>query len=167
MKLNDILLNHDQLGSLYKDLLVQTEAPQGAVANVATTDSNQVLPPLKGKFRKKILWLVYEEEHPFLSEPDFQFLSQILVACRMNLDDIYLCNCHNLTGSPEQLAEQLGAVVVLASGLTDAWAPATETYQAVQRNNQTICQTDALQLIQADKNLKAKLWTSLKQILQL
>lgn len=170
MKLNDILLNQDQLELLYKDLLVTTslslphaETPASEPAQSAPT----ALPPLKGKFQKKFLWLVYEPEHPFLDEADFQFLSQVLEACRMNLDDIYLCNCFHSSLPLPGLLHELKPVTVIASGLPASWVTAATAYEPVQQQGTLVCKTEALSVIRADKTIKSKLWLSLKQILGL
>jgi hypothetical protein len=171
MNLNDILLNHDQLEQLYRDKLVTTDLSQQeasasapSAANAATT----ALPLLKGKYKKKFLWLVYEQQHPFLDEADFEFLSQVLEACRLNLDDIYLCNCFQSNLLPLELMQQLSPVTVIASGLPPAeWNASIPLYQPVQQKESTLCCTEALSMIRADKTIKSKLWFSLKQILGL
>lgn len=170
MKLNDILLNHDQLEMLYKDLLVQTDIPQPVAVAPATPSADPTpppLPPLKGKYQKKLLWLVYEQQHPFLDEADFQFLSQVLEACRMNLEDIYLCNCFHATLPLPELLQQLRPVTVIASGLPAGWSTAAPFYQPVEDHGAMVCRTEALSVIRADKTIKSKLWLSLKQILGL
>jgi len=164
MKLNDILLNHDQLESLYGDSLVHTEATETQDTKKPDTVLTSDFPPLKGKFKKKVLWMVADKEHPFLNESDFRFLSQVLEACRMNLDDIYLCNSSQSSLSVPEITAHVKPSILSGLSFNETL---NELYHPVSVNQITLCQTHDLSAIQADKSLKAKLWLTLKQILGL
>lgn len=162
MDLNNVDLSSKQINDLYKDSIVTIDSEFSA-SNQSPSELH-----LKGKFNQKILWVVDEADYPFLSDEDFQFLTQILNACKRNLDDIALLNINKETLHPSQLQEQIKPVIVIASGL----APERKLFQVPdytlsKQDAFQFLATDSLSQIRNNQSIKQQLWKGLKQLFEI
>lgn len=162
MELNNIDLSPQQINDLYRDSIVLIDSEFNAFKQSPSELQ------LKGKFNQKILWVVDEADYPFLSDEDFQFLTQILNACKRNLDDIALLNINKETLHPGRLQEQIKPVIVIASGL----APERKLFQEPdytisKQDGYQFLGTDSLSRIRNDQSLKQQLWKGLKQLFEI
>lgn len=166
MTLENIQLTDQQLHELYASHLVVT-ATDGKPAIAVTTEKAAVT-GITGKNNKQFVWIVNETQYPFLNDDDFQFLSEILTACRMNMNDIALVNyAHNKT-SLHSLAATLQAKHVVISATDQDWLQqATESYSLQQEQDYQLFITEDLSVLRNDKVKKTKLWLALKQMLGL
>ncbi len=162
MDLNNVDLSSKQINDLYKDSIVTIDSEFSA-SNQSPSELH-----LKGKFNQKILWVVDEADYPFLSDEDFQFLTQILNACKRNLDDIALLNINKETLHTSQLQEQIKPVIVIASGL----APERKLFQVPdytlsKQDAFQFLATDSLSQIRNNQSIKQQLWKGLKQLFEI
>lgn len=122
--------------------------------------------PFKGKNKKRILWVVYEPEQSYLSDTDFDFLSQIITACKMNMDDVALINAATKDFSVAEVLDQLNPVTLIFCGVPHTFLPFPINEYILyphQKRNYFVC--DSLNELQHDKVKKSKLWLVLKEIL--
>jgi hypothetical protein len=117
-------------------------------------------PKYLGENREHILILVHDPGAVYLEEKSFQFLLTILDACKLSMSAVALVNTAQNSATPESLAETLGSRVILGFGMN------TSAYEVQTIGGKTWLGGDALSLIEADRNLKGRLWSCLKQVCQ-
>jgi hypothetical protein len=162
MDLNNVDLSPKQINDLYKDSIVTIDSE----FNASKQSPSEL--HLKGKFNQKILWIVDEADYPFLSDEDFQFLTQILNACKRNLDDIALLNINKEPLDPSQLQEQIKPVIVIASGLTpERKLFQVPDYTISKQDAYQFLSTDSLSQIRNNQSIKQQLWKGLKQLFEI
>jgi hypothetical protein len=115
-----------------------------------------------------IILLVKNEEVTYLTDTQLKFLTGILNACKLNLNNIAALNIHqNKRLTYKKLSTDLNAKVVLLFGVTSQEIDLPFTipeFQIQSFNNQKYICTPGLDILEKDVELKKKLWTSLKQI---
>ncbi|MEJ8844673.1 hypothetical protein WG954_19925 [Lacibacter sp. H375] len=178
MSFENIQLTDDQLAELYGKQLVivekgdntikpetKTAKPAVAAEPVATTAALQ---GITGKNKKQFVWLVEEHYFPYLNDADFQFLGDVLTACKMNMEDIALVNVANNRNHFDELVQQLRPKFIIASGVqVDALPIQSADYRVQEQQGYLLCCTETLEAIRTDKSKKSKLWLALKQMLGL
>lgn len=175
MELNGLAFSQEQLAELYKDKLVVTEpvnepkmAKQAAPAVSVTTAQPKPSINIKGKNKKGILWIVQEPGQAFLNDADFEFLSQILTACKMNMDDIALVNLAHTPHAINEITDALNPSVVLFCGIEYQSLPfKLDEYIIYPHAKKQYFLSDSLQDLRNDKAKKTKLWLALKAIFSL
>jgi hypothetical protein len=161
MDLNKIILNDDQKESLFRNHLYQLEGS----ASVQPSSSIAV----KGNIKNGIIWLICEENYPYLNESDTQLLHKILHACKLSPDQIAMVNCFGSELSPDMIAAELNAKTLILSGLPESTDDILTTpfYEVCEWNNIKMIRTDSLEEIGKDQSLKTRLWNSLRQLFNL
>jgi hypothetical protein len=146
------------LASLYGHSLLQNDA--------TTVPENEGIKFL-GKNGKKVLVMVMHASVPILPDEELSFLTNILSACKLGLSDIAIVNCHQVhVEALQQLIAEEGKKVLmfglepLAIGLPINFPQ----FQLQPFDGRTYLYGPALSELQNDKNLKMKLWTSLKNL---
>ena len=160
MSLNNILLHPQLLSSLYSNVLIES--------SVATSVSDSQPLRYLGNNEKKILLFVSHSDVVFLSDSELQFLSNILSACKLGLNDVAIVNTHKLNVNmiDEVVAELdpktvfLFGIEPLAIGLPINFPQ----FQLQQFNKRTYLYSPDLFALENDKALKAKLWNCLKAL---
>lgn len=138
---------------------------------------NEPLPPSKkylGNYERKIIVLVNDDKHTYLSDGELEFLSGILNACKLNLAHIALINFNNNPLDFIQLKETMQPQCLLAFGINalEMQLPFDmPDYQVQQYNNCSIVTAPALSVMNNKtpeaKTEKTKLWKSLQKIFNL
>lgn len=165
MDFNHLQLTDQQIEELYSSHLVITE-PTAATQPVVKAKTSTV--GITGKNGKQFVWVVNEPDYPFLSDEDFQFLSEVISACKMNMDDISLVNIAQNNLAFDDLYKQLQPKILITSFLDQNWLPVSaESYTLKQQPAYQLYCTEALYIIRNDKAKKSKLWLALKQMLGL
>ncbi|MEQ1798763.1 MAG: hypothetical protein ABL872_12480 [Lacibacter sp.] len=165
MGFETIQLTGQQIEELYSSHLVITQKTGNLKPE---TTSKPAGTGITGKNKKQFVWVVNEASYPFLSDEDFQFLSEVVNACKMNMDDIALMNIAQNNLDFEQTIAELKPKILIVSFLDRNWIPANkETYTLQQEENFQFYITEELQVIRNDKVKKSKLWLALKQMLGL
>jgi len=178
MSFNNIQLTDDQLADLYGKQLVLVEKTDTAgkretkaVRPTTAPEPVAVTTPLQGitgKNKKQFVWLVEEHYFPYLNDADFQFLGDVLTACKMNMEDIAEVKVANNRNHLDETGQQLQPKFVIATGLqVDALPIQPADYRVQQQEGYLICCTEPLEAIRTDKSKKSKLWLALKQMLGL
>ena len=180
MSFEHIQLTDDQLADLFGKQLVLVEKSDSrskaepavtkpsvveqAASAIATTPQQGIT----GKNKKQFVWLVEEHYFPYLNDADFQFLGDVLTACKMNMEDIALVNVANNRTHFDELVQQLRPKFVIASGVqVDALPIQPADYRVQEQQGYLFCCTETLEAIRTDKSKKSKLWLALKQMLGL
>lgn len=163
MSLDDIQLAPSLAADLYKKTLVDIDNYQPA-----TSASTNAVFPVLGNNGQKVCILVKEPEFPFLSDDDLQFLTGILTACKLSLQDVALINlnkCAALNYASLQEHLQPSVVLFFGTGPADAEFPLEfPAYQLQKYNQQTFLAAPSLQQLAENKEEKKKLWLCLKTL---
>ncbi len=164
MDLNKVVFSKEQVSELYGNQLVASISSETIVS--AAKDEQHIT--FKGKNKKNIVWLIEEHDHLFLNDTDFQFLTKVIEACRLNLDDIALVNMNDAANELELIINQLNPVLLLVSGVSaNKISFNTQLYTIEQANGFTVFITDSVEDLRNDTAKKSKLWVGLKQILSI
>ena len=163
MSLDNIQLPDTILQGLYSKCLYDLEPNKSVLSDITASEINFL-----GNNQKKIIILVNSEAAIYLPDDELNFLLGILTACKLSMADIALVN---LAKNPDFkysfLTDQFKADKVFLFGL-NAGAIALPLefphYQVQQFNNQVYLSSVSLNEMQANKEEKLKLWTSLKKI---
>ena len=122
-----------------------------------------------GKNRSHILVIVSKGDAAFTDEEELQFLSSVLSACKLSLDDIAIVNAANLPAG----ADYLSLLRFFESRHILLFDVAPQTidlpfnfphFQLQQFDQHTYLSAPALKEIKMEKDLKTKLWSSLKML---
>lgn len=162
MPLNDRKLPAFVIGNLYRNSLVDADR-RPANNNGKSGDINFL-----GGNSKHILFLVKNENVPFLSGPELEFLSGVLSACKLNMSDIAVVNLYKTDDADhKQVIDLLAAETIIISGIESSALRLPfkiPEFQVQPFKNRKYLFTPGLDVIQNDKELKRKLWESLKNI---
>jgi hypothetical protein len=172
MGLNGLHFSQEQLDELFTDSLVITEksGKKGKISDPEPKKLIKELPeiPFKGKNKKGMLWVINEPDQAYLNDDDFDFLSQILTACKMNMNDIALTNIAHHNSSIQQIASSLNPKVIIMCGVNTSQLPFQfEEYKIIPHTNHQYFLTDPLSEIRIDKVKKSKLWLAMKTLYSL
>lgn len=154
-ELNNISLKQGLLAALYKEVLIARSGKY----------------PYIGGNAKRVLIMVQQDSPRFLSETDFPFLTRILNACKLSLEDVAL---FNIAHYPEANIEEWMAFftprIVLCFGITplELRLPVDfPLYQLQPWNEGTFLHTAPLCILSADTEERKKCWASLKRLFHL
>lgn len=124
--------------------------------------------PSLGNNRKNILLIVYHKEVLHLPDEELHFLTGILTACKLSIDDVAILNLNNHPGADyKQLAAHFKCRTVLLFGVEPARLGLPMNFPHFQQQafaNITYLFSPALVDLENDKLLKSKLWVCLKRI---
>lgn len=176
MNLNDILLSSDLVQEWYGNKLVLADAKttsaetagMNATTNQFARPKDEILPPIKGGLRKGVLWLVQEPESSFLNDEDFELLTKVLQACKLNWDDAGLMNVHPGRLPVATIVQHLKPRHLICCGIDAALLGETAPlYTPLEGYGCEVLVTDAVSAISSHKEKKVLLWNALKQMLQI
>ena len=173
--LNTIQLPANLLAELYKNNLVEIDPstpqvrPSVESKKVVGSDNAPAIQYL-GQNQKNVCLLVDYANDVHLPDNQLNFLTNILQACKLNLGDVAIVNCHRQPVSFTAIAEQLSCQFLLIFGLAapGIGLPDIPAFTIHETGNcQILCAgtVDSLNTASADsKLLKSRLWTCLKQL---
>ena len=177
MDLDQLHFSPAQLADLYRSNLVLVPGKEQAVVLPTSPVRQQEAGPLPaapaapvfmGRFEKKILWVIHAPGQAYLADADFEFLSQILTACKLNMDDVALLNNAAQQQPLREILEQLQPKAVLFCGVPHTSLPfAMQEYLLYPHQQRQYFVSDELSQLRNDKTSKSKLWLALKEILAL
>ncbi len=163
MSIDNIQLPAFLQKALFKNNLV---SPQIKPENKTKHNEEAVIEFLGGN-SKNIAFVVNNNENKFLNDHQLNFISGLVDACNISLDDIAIVNVASRKPvSYAGLAEQLSTCKVLSFGVTpaDLDLPFTIPFfqvQVFQEIDYIFC--PHLDELQEDKNAKKQLWASLQK----
>jgi len=183
MSLNNIQLNPSLLTELYKNSLVETddsmkpaEKKQAISSHAITTvEANQGASNAKaldwkylGEYKKNILIIVRYDDAPYLPNEQLNFLTSVLSACKLNLGDVAILNTATAPSAYyKDVQEKFKSSFIILLGLTpeEFGMPLNfPEFQVQPFNNCTFLYTPVLEILEADKVLKSKLWVCLRKM---
>lgn len=175
MKDDKIIIPDFLLAEMYKTNLHELDDSFYKLVNTEEISNNEhlIIENIKvlGKNERNILVLVNEKKYPFLPDDDLKFLSNILLACKLNLSDIGIINFAHFAVNFTICKEHFEAQKILLFGLTSAAIKLPFTvpdFQVQPYNECVILQSPPLSTLnhetQESKILKSQLWISLKKI---
>lgn len=159
--LNDIRLTPGMLADLFGQSLV---APIDNTRVKKTGPEPRIDIKFLGSNNRHIMVAVSDDRHTFLPETDLAFLTKMLDACKLNVGDVAIVNMATQPGTLEGIAEELGAEKLLCFGVV----PGKTSFERETVSGRQIVYAPALGEMNKDtpdaKQLKTKLWVSLKQL---
>lgn len=166
MSIDNIHLPHFIISDLYQKTLVDLSTPE----KKQLIQSNKEL-SFFGGYKQHIILLVNHPDTAFLTDQQLTFLSGILSACKLTLEDIGLLNiasAHEVSYT-DVINAFNPAIVIMFGVTTDAiHLPfIMPEFQKQSYNNQVYLAAPPLQLLENNKELKRKLWMALQQIFSL
>ena len=186
MDLNKIELTEEIVAELFKNSLVDASyEPERKMAGSIDKKFNSEIKTQKagskiknepspggikflGGNNKNILVLVNYPMPGYLPDDQLSFLTSILNACKINLQDVAVVNQHqNKECDYNQLTGQFNPKVILlfATDIEALQMPfGIPDFQVQQLNKITHLLSPSLEELQAEKGLKTKLWNCLQRI---
>ena len=161
MSLNNINLNAQLIVDLYPNSLIELDKKK---------DTKNTGLRYLGDNQKNITILVKNKEVPFLNDGEFNFLTSILGACKLNIADVAIVNLESNNINPEELTTDLNSKIVLLFDVTPAEINLPINFphfQVQQFNKRTYLYAPTFSFIENDKAVKIKLWQALKNIFNL
>jgi len=183
MSLNNIQLNASLLSELYRNSLVDfndsmkrvekkqtisTQAITAVEANQGATNANALNWKYLGEYKKNILIIVRYDHVPYLPDENLNFLTSVLNACKLSLADVAILNAATApSASYKDVQEKFKSSFIILAGLTpeEFGMPLNfPEFQVQPFNNCTFLHTPGLEILEADKVLKSKLWVCLRKM---
>ena len=169
MSLNKIQLPANTIADLYKNHLIEPGNIETKIKKEQpkTNDSISFL----GNNKKQVVVIVNYAKTTHIPDAQLNFLTSILTACKLNLDDIAIVNTgHTEAISFRTLFKQVPAQSVLLFGVSteSLLLPLNfPNFQVQFFDNINYLTSPSLEQIEKDKTLKTQLWTSLKKLFKL
>jgi hypothetical protein len=177
MGINHIRLSTELIAALYQETLVSEKDPNSDIELIKTgltQNKKDSVYPYLGKNINSICFLVYYPDDEFIPEDQLAFLQKILIACKLNLDDIALINTNRTPVELQVLKKMFQPRIIFFWGTTPVIAGIKQNFP-----DMTISSWENIQVfpvMQADLmsrdytkglELKRNLWISLKKLFNL
>jgi hypothetical protein len=163
---NDSQLPPFSIGQMYKNLIVELPDKEHPGEQLPAYSI-----PHMGENQQQILVMVKDITSKYISDPDFRFLSDILSACKITVDDIALVNFYSLESKNyAHIMKSLHPKAVLLFGISpmEIELPVNfPLFQVQSFRNISFLSSPDLNTIEGDKLVKSKLWLCLKQMFML
>jgi hypothetical protein len=166
MSLNQVKLTSELLAQLYQSVLVE-------MSGIASTKSYELEQPTAGKIKslgghkKKICIVVKEPDAVFLKDEQLAYLTRILMACKLTLEDVAIINIQDFAQPHyQQLQLEYPSSTCLVFGLSPQilQLPVDFPFFQLQKiENCTYLFAPALDLLEPQKTDREKLWQSLRK----
>ncbi len=159
MSIDNLRLNPLSILHLYEKNIVLT--------NLSKEVTKKVDKLYLGNNSKNITILVYYENATFISDDDLSFLTNILNACKLSLDNVAIINTRENYINWTNIIETTNPKQLLFFGVkpTDFGMPILFSEYHIQNYNNISCLlSDSINKLILDKNLKTSLWTCLKTL---
>lgn len=177
MNINHIELSPGTIAELYENTLTGTIDKENNTAMETRLKETKNEPGKSdeikalGNNRKHILILVKNQQAVFLLDEELNFLAEILLACRLSLDDVKLVNVHAHTGIIyKPLLEQFKSRIILLFDVEPGLIGLPVSfphYQLQAFSGCTFLYSPSLKRLENDKVEKSKLWVCLKRLFNL
>lgn len=173
MELNNIQLPEGLLADLYRSSLVETAENVPAISTVAEeTDAASVSEwQCLGNNQKNILIVVHYPDAMYLPDAALTFLTTMLGACKLGLNDVALVNIKNYPdASYKEMNSFFKSKIVLLFDIEPASFGLPINFPAYQLQafaNATFLFSPSLTELENDKLQKSKLWVCLKRLFNL
>ncbi|MFM1857745.1 MAG: hypothetical protein RLZ05_805 [Bacteroidota bacterium] len=166
MSLNQVKLPPELLAQLYHRVLVELPG-EPSIKNQPIEQSNTTKIKSLGGHKKKICIVVAEQEAVFLKDEQLAYLTRILMACKLTLEDVALINIQEVAHPNYQhLQQQYPSTTCILFGLTpqNLQLPVDFPFFQLQKiEGCTYLFAPALDLLEPQKADREKLWQSLRK----
>lgn len=167
MSINQLELTAELITELFKENLVSATPAEEETSPKTDTVGSQSQTKYLGKFKSKILVLVNEANVVFLQDKQLEYLTKILNACGLTVEDIALINLANEPHHTYRtLHQEFPSTLLLLFGVTPTALQLPidfPCYQLQKLERSIFLQAPALQQVEASKPDREKLWQSLKK----
>ncbi len=173
MNINDIRLPDQLLVELYRDSLIETGENPAKLEPLTVKMEPVASSGWKslGNNKKNILIITSNTNSIHLPDKELGFLTTMLGACKLGLDDVALVNLNNHPGTTyKELFDFFRSRIVLLFDVepADFGLPMKfPHYQLQAFANATFLYAPSLTELETDKLQKSKLWVSLKRLFNL
>ena len=181
MDLNTIDLPPSVIAELYGNALTETYLVSPDPSLLKSTVPEKTMIPVQpektggwrslGNNAGNVLVMVNNNEFSFLSDHELRFLTGILTACKLSLEDVALVNLHN---NPEATGKQLTGFFKSRIVLLFDIEPAAlglpvnfPQYQLQPFAGTTYLYAPSMEQLENDRVEKSKLWVCLKRLFNL
>jgi len=168
MSLNDIQLSPIIISALYKNSLVVISDDQ--LREAATEQSYKFL----GGNKKNIVLIAQSSDAVFVSEEHLAFITKLLGACKINLEDAAIINNAHSKATIGELKKQLVPKVLIFFGVEPTTIKLPLHFPMFKMQEYDGCMylyVPSLEELNHDNNegrlLKSKLWVCLKNLFEL
>ncbi len=161
MSLNSIQLTPYHLADLYANSIVDLAKEEHSIANKIS---------FLGGNGRHLLIVVRSQEASFLTDDSLAFLTTVLSACMLNLEDVAIINWERNQAEADDITDSLKVNIALLFGvdpLTYGLPMNFPPFQAQVFKRATYLHAPALDVIQSQPPLKKELWNALKLLFQL
>lgn len=163
MSLDNIQLPPIVIQELFKKTLIDSKIEQ-----IKTNSSAEEKIVFLGKNERQVIILVNDKDNLFLPDDDLKFLTGILTACKLTLNDVAIINiAKNPAIQYELIQQHLKAAKVFAFDvpMKDIGLPLQFPAYQIQLYNETVyLHAPSLQFLKNNKEEKSQLWASLQKI---
>ena len=166
MSIDNIKLPGGLIIQLYKDSLVETAGAKQSNSKIIENKYNTL-----GNNQKNILLIVNDSTSLHLNDNDFQFLTGILNACKLNMADICLLNIVQYTNKGfDEISQFFSPNHVILFDVKEeltALKISSAAYEILKYKDIQIITAPSLRFISENTEEKKKLWGALKKIFNL
>jgi DNA polymerase III psi subunit len=154
MSLNNIPLDFPLIQELYGQQLVDVTAPPIPIKRPEKKS-------LLGNYGKRVLILVKEPSHAYLSDEDLQLLTGIIAACKLSMDDIGVLNLNSFPSIPiATLRDIFNPTAWWLFGVE----PEDHTEKPMQIEQSPVFTAPSLLALSKQPDAKRRLWEQLRKI---
>jgi len=174
MSLNELRLSSSLVAMLYPNSLLQFDnedavpASNNAVAQQETNVASKETSKWLGNNQKNILIVVRYADVVHLPDDELNFLTGMLTACKLSLDDVAIINtCNYEKVNYKEMTTLYNSRIVFLFGFTPGDFELPVNFPAFQVQTVSGCTylyTPALEERNKDSMFKSRLWLSLRSI---
>ena len=166
MNLNNIQLPAFVIQDLFQKTLVDTNNNEKKQSTAENKELN-----IFGGNKQRIILIVNHRDISFVTDQQLTFLSGILNACKLTLEDVGLLNISSAPAiSYKTISDSFKPGIVMMFGISPEAIQLPFVIPEFQRqsyHNQVYVAAPSLDDLENNKELKRKLWTVLQQIFSL
>ena len=173
MSLNELRLSSSLIAMLYPSSLLDTGSDDATILNKSVAqqiinDADTKASKWLGNNQRNILIVVRYNDVVHLPDDELNFLTGMLTACKLSLDDVAIINTNNYKKvSYSDLLLEFKSRIVFLFGISPADFGLPVNFPAFQVQVVSGCTylyTPALEARRADSLFKSRLWLSLRTI---
>ena len=170
MDINHIELPAAAIADLYTSSLVDTGEISARPPQLVTeTEQESMAAGLRslGENKKNILIIVDYADAVHIPDNELQFLTNMLMACKLSLADVAIVNLHQQRISYKELLSEYKSRIALLFDTEPAGFGLPMSFPFFQIQPFAGCSflyTPSLKELEEDKILKSKLWVSLRRL---
>ena len=174
MSLKELRLSSSLVAMLYPNSLINSEVDEVVMPSKKTVAEQEISAdnPDNSKWlgnnQKNILMVVHHDDVVHLPDDELNFLTGMLTACKLSLDDVAIINIDNIKKADyKTILKQFNSRIIFLFGVTpgDFGLPVNfPAFQVQTVSGCTYLYTPALEQRISDSMFKSRLWLSLRSI---